>query len=155
TPPDALLPKSEAPEGAAAPAENPHGAPGASPTKGGWGGAGSVFQKVMEAKRRGAAAVILAQHPTSTEPMLAFEEGGSAEARIPAVYVSAALAEQLLLGYSQEVGELDAGKAASSLPITERTVVVRADVRREKGTAHNVLGRVRGRSPGRTLVVGA
>src|SRR5262245_20208506 len=66
TPPDALLPKAAAAAGEA-PA-NPHGA--AQPSASGWGGAGGVFFKVMEAKKRGAKAVILAQHPAKEEPML-------------------------------------------------------------------------------------
>jgi Zn-dependent M28 family amino/carboxypeptidase len=150
TPPDALLPKSEA-ETTETPA-NPHGV--APSSSGGWGGAGAIFYKVMEAKRRGAKAVVVAQHPAQDEPMLAFAAGGGAEAKVPALHVSAALAEQLLPGYAERVKQLDAGAAPS--PLGEaRTARGRADVVREKGTAHNVLGLVRGREPGRTLVIGA
>jgi len=149
TPPDALLPK--APAAGEAPV-NPHGA--AQPAASGWGGAGAVFYKVMEAKKRGAKAVIVAQHPGKDEPMLAFAEGGGAEAKIPALHVSAALAEKLLPGYAERLARLDAGEAlpAAGEPRTARG---RADVVREKGTAHNVLGRLRGASAARTLVVGA
>ena len=147
TPPDALLPpKTEAPAGA----ENPHGAP---VTASGWGGAGAVFYKVMEAKRRGAAAVIVAQHPEKQEPMLRFEEGGAAEARIPALHVSAALAERVLPGFAAAVAALDGGGAPSAGEA--RTVALKSDVVREHGTAHNVLGRLPGRDAHKTLVIGA
>jgi hypothetical protein len=149
TPPEALLPR--APAQGEAPA-NPHGA--AQPASSGWGGAGAVFYKVMEAKKRGAKAVILAQHPSKDEPMLVFAEGGGAEAKIPALHVSAALAEKLLPGYAERVARLDAGEAmpAAGEPRTARG---RADVVREKGTAHNVLGLLRGSSSDHVLVVGA
>ncbi len=148
TPPDSLLPAAETP---AETEPSPHGAPPAS--SGGWGGTGSVFHKVMEAKRRGALAVILAQHPGKDEPLLAFEEGGSAEARIPALHVSTALAEQICPGYAESVSALDRGEAAGRR--LDRRVTVTADVVREKGTARNVLGRIRGRNEGRAVVVGA
>jgi len=150
TPPDALLPKA-APAAEGAPT-NPHGAPVAAASS--WGGSGAIFHKVMEAKRRGARAVLVAQHPTREEPMLAFGEGGGAEARIPALHLSAAEAERLLPGYATRVARLDAGEAAGAAG-AERKAVVRADVHRERGTAHNVLGLLRGRDSSRVVVVGA
>jgi len=148
TPPDALLPAPSAPaEGA----ENPHGGP--APSARGWGGNGAVFYKVMEAKRRGAKAVLLAQHPTSSEPMVTFGEGGGAEARIPALHLSAAKAEELLPGFATRVAALDLGEALGTGE--ERSVKARADVVRASGTARNVLGRIRGEDPTRVLVVGA
>jgi len=149
TPPDALLPAAPAADGAAA--ENPHGGP--PPGARSWGGAGAVFTKVMEAKRRGAKAVLLAQHPGTAEEMIAFGEGGGAEARIPALHLSAARAEELLPGYALRVGQLDAGTPAEG--VGERSVAVKADVLRASGTARNVLARVRGEDPTRVLVVGA
>ena len=150
-PPASLLPDSPAAGDAAAPA-NPHGA--AQPVARSWGSGGAIFYKVMEAKRRGAKAVIVAQHPTGTEPMLVFGEGGGAEAKIPTLHVSATLAESLLPGYAERVSRLDAGGPALSMG-EARTARVVADVERERGTARNVLGRVRGRSPGDVLVIGA
>ncbi len=165
TPPASLLstPESRAESGAESGVEsgvesgpatpaNPHGA--AQPATRSWGGAGAIFYKVMEAKRRGAKAVLVAQHPTRAEAMLAFGEGGGAEAKLPALHVDAALAERLLPGYAEEVARLDAG-AAPGAPGEARRARVLADVVREKGTAHNVLGRLRGASSGRTLVIGA
>ena len=156
TPPDALLAQSAPPKGEAA--VNPHGAAPSSgagqPKSASWGGAGAVFYKVMEAKRRGARAVIVAQHPGKEEPMLTFEQGGAAEARIPALHISAALAEQLLPGYAERVQQLDAGGAPAALG-APRVAKVKADVVREKGTARNVLGLIPGAHSARTLVVGA
>jgi Zn-dependent M28 family amino/carboxypeptidase len=150
TPPDALLPKAEPAPAAETPA-NPHGA--AQPQTRSWGGAGALFYKVMEAKRRGAKAVIVAQHPTSSEPMLVFGEGGGAEARIPALHASAAVAEALFPGYAGRVARLDAGESAGAAEPSVAKLV--ADVVRERGTAHNVLGRLRGKSAEETLVIGA
>jgi hypothetical protein len=149
TPPASLLPAAslESPTPA-----NPHGA--SQPSTRGWGSAGALFQKVMEAKRRGARAVIVAQHPTRNEPMLTFGEGGGAEARLPVVLVSAELAERLLPGYAERVAVLDAGEVPAAFGAV-RTARVRADVVRERGTAHNVLARLPGAAPGPVLVVGA
>ncbi|MEQ1894072.1 MAG: M28 family peptidase, partial [Planctomycetota bacterium] len=108
---------------------------------------------VMEAKRRGAKAVVLAQHPTSSEAMIAFGEGGGAEARIPALHLSAAKAEELLPGYGMRVAALDEGQAAAG--VGERTVALTADVVRARGTAQNVLARLRGEDSTRVLLVGA
>jgi hypothetical protein len=153
TPPEALLPKKETP-----PVEsnepNPHGATPPPNSNSSWGGAGAVFYKVMEAKRRGAKAVILAQHPGREEAMLTFGEGGGAEAKIPALHASAKLVEQLLPGYAERVARLDAGEA---LPAAgeQRTARLKADVLRERGTGQNVLGRLSGREPKRVLLIGA
>jgi hypothetical protein len=114
TPPDSLLPGGAASaETAGGAVENPHGA--AVPSASGWGGAGALFQKIMEAKRRGARAVIVAQHPAQGEELLAFGEGGGAEARIPALNVSAARAEELLPGYAERIARLDAGATSAAV----------------------------------------
>jgi len=86
--------------------------------------------------------------------MLTFAEGGGAEAKIPALHVSAEVAEALLPGYSEQVAQLDAGEVPPAAG-ESRTAVLNANVVREKGTAHNVLGLVRGREHGRVLVIGA
>jgi hypothetical protein len=150
TPPDSLLPKA-AEAGAGEPAANPHGA--AQPVASSWGGAGAIFYKVMEAKRRGAKAVIVAQHPAREEALLAFQEGGGAEAKIPAFNASAALLERVLPGYGERVARLDAGEAPPAPPAAKARV--HADVERARGPATNVLGRLRGADSGRVLVIGA
>jgi hypothetical protein len=150
TPPAALL-VGGAPAEPGAPRENPHG--DARPAAPSWGASGAVFTKVMEAKRRGARAVILAQHPTRGEALLAFGEGGGARARIPALQASAEVAEAILPGYAERVARLDAG--GPNAPLAPRSAVLRADVLRAKGTAHNVLARLRGEDRARALLVGA
>lgn len=151
TPPDSLLPAAAAAGAGEAPV-NPHGA--AQPAKASWGGAGAIFYKVMEAKRRGAKAVIVAQHPAREEALLAFHEGGGAEAKIPAFNASAALLERVLPGYAERVAKLDAGEAL--LPPGEtRSARIHADVTRARGPARNVLGRLRGTDSSRVLVIGA
>ncbi len=126
-----------------------------------FGNSGSIFNKVMTAKRMGAAAVILAQHPRDRgEPLLAFHNGHTAKASIPAVTVSATVAEKLLPGYRERVGAIDAvaldtgARDARSLG-EGRRVALSADVKRGKGTARNVLGILRGGRGDRTIVVGA
>jgi hypothetical protein len=151
TPPDSLLPK-VAEAAAGEPPANPHGAAQLVPTS--WGGAGAIFYKVMEAKRRGAKAVIVAQHPGKDEPLLAFHEGGGAEAKIPALNASAALIERVLPGYGERVAMLDAGETLP--PAGEaRAAKVHADVERARGPAQNVLARLRGVDSSRVLVIGA
>ena len=152
TPPASLLPAPEPAAGVVDPAANPHGAPPPKPS--GWGGAGAIFYKVMEAKRRGAKAVIVAQHPGREEALLAFQEGGGAEAKIPAFNASAALIERVLPGYAERVARLDAGEALPA-PGEARAGRVHADVERARGPAQNVLGRLRGVDPARVLVIGA
>ena len=153
TPPASLLPVEQKSESAAAPA-NPHGA--AQPQTRSWGSGGAIFYKVMEAKRRGAKAVLVAQHPTSSEPMLTFGEGGGAEAKIPALHANAALAERLLPDYAERVARLDQGDKTGATSAGETRVAhVKADVVREKGTAQNVLGRLRGADREHVLVIGA
>jgi hypothetical protein len=155
TPPDSLLPGGAASaETAGGAVENPHGA--AVPSASGWGGAGALFQKIMEAKRRGARAVIVAQHPAQGEELLAFGEGGGAEARIPALNVSAARAEELLPGYAERIARLDAGATSAAVGAgAAREAGVVADVERARGTARNVLARVPGKDSSRVVVVGA
>ncbi|HEX6883162.1 MAG TPA: M28 family peptidase, partial [Planctomycetota bacterium] len=152
TPPESLLPAPAAAAGAGEAPANPHGA--AQPQRASWGGAGAIFYKVMEAKRRGAKAVIVAQHPAREEALLAFHEGGGAEAKIPAFNASAALIERVLPGYAERVARLDAGEALTP-PGEARSGLVVADVTRARGPARNVLGRLRGTDSSRVLVLGA
>ncbi len=123
----------------------------------GWGNSGSLFTKVMTAKRLGAAAVLVAQHPSQAdEPLPPFDATRSAQASIPCLMVSAAVAQALEPAYERLVEELDrTGGPAAFAPATAPTVALRADVVREKGEAWNVLGLLRGRSSQRVVVVGA
>jgi hypothetical protein len=137
------------PEGAAA-AADPHGGGGSSSK---WGSFGSLFHKVMEAKRRGAVAVLVANHGPEAASLLPFDAGQTAEANLPALMVTSEVAALLVPRYGGAVERLDAGEAAG--PIDGVRVELRADVIRETGIASNVLGRIAGRHPDRTVVIGA
>jgi hypothetical protein len=133
-------------------AASPHGGgAGASGSK--WGSFGSLFHKVMEAKRRGAAAVLVANHGPESATLLPFDAGQTAEANLPALMVSPAVAAALVPGFDEVVAALDRGESAA--PIDGPRVELRADVLREVGVATNVLGRVRGARDDRTVVIGA
>ncbi len=126
-----------------------------------FGNSGSIFNKIMTAKRMGAVAVILAQHPRDRgQPLLAFHNGHTAMASLPAVSVSVAVAERLLPGYVKRVEAIDAraartGERDASSSSSAGRVALSADVRRGTGTARNVLGLLRGTPGARTIVVGA
>ncbi len=117
-----------------------------------WGSAATLFTKVMNAKRRGASAVIIAEHPASEAQQMRFDVSRSAQANIPAVLVSADAARELVPNYDDQVRALEQDILAA-WPSLE--VSVSADVKREKGEAVNVLARLPGASPGRAVVVGA
>ena len=140
-------------EGAASgPERDPHSDPHAdtqvAATSGG-GRGGSIFGKVMNAKRHGAAGVILVPGKAD-EPLLRFAAGHAARAGIPAVAVDAKTAESLVPGYLDGIGEGPSRPMGSGAPMK-----IFADVVREKGTAWNVLGRLPGKDHGRIVVVGA
>ncbi len=108
--------------------ENPHGA-----SAGGWGASATILHKVIEAKQRGAVAVLFLPRDAD-EPMLGFDAGRSGEAGIPAVTIPWSVFERL-----READEVE----------------VEADIVRAHGRATNVLGRLRGTSSERAIVVGA
>lgn len=126
-----------------------------------WGPSGSIFTKIMTAKRHGAMGVILAPAPSDTqEPLLAFDAGQSARAGIPAVMISAKVAALLLPGYGNALSEPARGNTGSALEASyfagkARRADIHADVIRESGPAFNVLARIPGRDSSRTILVGA
>jgi Zn-dependent M28 family amino/carboxypeptidase len=139
TPPDPAAPAPEAGEETKV-----------SPKPGGWAGGGSIFTKVMTAKRHGAVGVILLPGKAD-EPLLRFDAGHAARAGIPAVALDAKSARDLEPGYLEGLGakpaeEREAGTAQATLF---------ADVVAESGKAFNVLGRLRGKAHDRTVFVGA
>jgi hypothetical protein len=136
------------------------GVPPYPPTAGGegatWGDAASLFNKVMTAKRKGAKAVVVVQHPGEKDPLPRFDTSRSAQAGIPALMITAAAAKRLgieieRLVEAAEHPELDAGGTAIPMP----SLALLADVRREKGKAWNVLGRLKGERSDRVVVLGA
>ncbi len=156
SPPAAAAPAQA--HGGAPPADNPHGdvklvAPGDP-----FAHAGLVFTKVMNAKRRGAAAVVLVQHPDDAgQPILAFHEGGSGRAGIPCATISWNAAQRLFDSgpWDGRAESAPAGRDDDPLGVVGRTVTIATDVVREKGPATNVLGLVPGRDRSRVVVVGA
>ena len=121
----------------------------------GWGNAATLFTKVMNAKRRGAVAVLIAEHPGSEAPMMTFDVSRSAQAGVPALFLSADAVRQLVDSYDALVEAEDAGTGRGEPGPENERIAVSADVRREKGLAHNVLGRLPGRNRGRSVVIGA
>jgi hypothetical protein len=123
----------------------------------GLGNAGSLFTKVMNAKRLGAAAVLIAPHPSQAEePLPRFDVSRSAQSSIPCAFISASVARRLEPAYDALVASLDKGAGPSAFrPLTAPIVELEADVVRERGEALNVLGLLRGADASRTVVVGA
>ena len=126
-------------------------------------GRGSLFTKAMNAKRRGAAAVIVAPHPDSADEALpAFDPSRSAYANLPCLAVDLETAKALFPEYERAVRALDAAALSGAgppaqLPLSTRTSL-HAAVERARGTATNVLALVRGTAGGdddRVVVVGA
>ncbi|MAE29256.1 MAG: hypothetical protein CMJ87_09795 [Planctomycetes bacterium] len=122
----------------------------------GWGNSGSLFLKVMNARRQGAVAVIVAQHPADGEAApLAFDRGRGGLASLPVLMVSTETAVWLLPEYVNRVHTRDQLALPGPVLVTERAVAVEADVERGEGPATNVLGRLAGIGSGPTVVIGA
>ena len=122
----------------------------------GWGGAGSIFTKVMTAKRHGAIAVLLAPS-TIDEPVLRFDAGHGARAGIPAVMIAGKDADAL---WSYDLLKDSAAKRAEMLErgeiyITPAVIKLTAEVLHGNGPAYNALGRLRGKDSSRAILVGA
>lgn len=123
---------------------------------GGWGNSGSLFTKVMTAKRLGAAAVLVAPHPAAESELLPFDATRSAQASIPCAMISLALARRLEPAYDTFVERLDRGEGPAAFrPMTAPQVGLSCDVRRERGPAFNVLARLPGERGERAIVIGA
>jgi hypothetical protein len=125
---------------------------------GGWGNSGSLFTKVMTAKRLGAAAVLVAPHPDAPrdEALMAFDSTRSAQSSIPCAMISLALARKLEPAYDAFVERLDGGEGPAAFrPMTAPAVALTCDVRREHGAAFNVLARLPGATSERAIVIGA
>ncbi|HUR27593.1 MAG TPA: M28 family peptidase, partial [Planctomycetota bacterium] len=123
----------------------------------GFEGQASIFMKVMAAKRHGAAGVILLQESGEPTP-LAFDASEAARAGIPALSAPRAVFEQLAgAERARELFERALHRDHGDFGAPDPAVVVRivADVRREKGTAYNVLARRAGQDRARTVVIGA
>ena len=118
---------------------------------------GSIFLKVMNAKRRGAAGVILLQEAGAAAP-LPFDESQAARAGIPALSARRDLFEALVGEEAARALFAQADRrapAAFGAPDTNLRVRIVSDVRRERGLALNVLARLPGVDPARTVIIGA
>lgn len=124
----------------------------------GWGSSGSLFMKVMNAKRHGASAVLLAPHPSARDEALPeFDHSRAAQAGIPALAIRYDVALRLLPAYEALVASIDEHGVLGGAFDDSRSprVAVNADVVRSKGPAHNVLARLAGADSSRTVLVGA
>lgn len=146
---------------ATAPTENPHG--GNVEAGDGWGNSGSLFLKVMNAKKNGAVAVLIAPHPSQmNESLPQFDFSRVAVSGIPAVFVTADVADQLDPVWSDVIrAEDSSATTGGSYTIVSPMgfddipqVSVYADIKREKGAAYNVLGLLPGTNHDRVVVVG-
>ena len=124
----------------------------------GWGNSGSLFTKVMSAKRLGAAAVLIAPHPgaADSEALMGFDATRSAQSSIPCAMISLSLARRLEPAYDTLVEHLDDGAGPAAFRgVSAPEVKLACDVRRERGAAWNVLGRLAGARSDRAVVIGA
>ncbi|MCZ6596591.1 MAG: M28 family peptidase [Planctomycetota bacterium] len=123
---------------------------------GGWADAGSLFLKVMNARRKGYTGVLIVQHPDrADEPLPIFDTSRGAVAGVPAMIVSAAFADRLF-GYTERVRALATNaERGEDVTLPHLRVRMDADVVRESGRARNVLGRIPGRDAAKTVVIGA
>jgi hypothetical protein len=121
-----------------------------------WGAVGSIFLKVMNAKRRGFGAVVLVQHPSDPAGVPLFDPSQAAEARIPALAVASTLAERFVPGgYAERVRARDEAARVDQAAELGVRVRVSTDVVRATASATNVLGLLEGRDKERVVVVGA
>ncbi len=137
---------------------NPHGDMGIVAAGDPFVNAGLVFTKVMNAKRKGAAAVVLVQHPSDAgQPVLAFYEGGSGRAGIPCITISWKDAEKVFGGaLATWTSDLESAPApARGASSAGRSYTLSADVERGHGEAVNVLARIPGVDRSRVVVLGA
>ena len=123
-----------------------------------WGSAGSLFQKVMEAKQRGAVAVLVALHPERlAEGLMPFDAGRTARANLPACMVNLPVASGLVPGFTDAVRRIDGGEAVArgEVETFRALATVAPDVVRGESRARNVLGLVRGAGDAPTIMLGA
>lgn len=149
-------PAAQDPHAAGSTPANPHGDVKLVAAGDPFANAGLVFTKVMNAKRKGAAAVVLVQHPSDAgKPVLAFHEGGSGRAGIPCVSLAwndaRALFGDALATWTRDLES----KPSRADDRDERVLAVNADVERGHGVATNVLGLVPGADRSRVVVLGA
>ncbi len=124
-----------------------------------FGSSGSIFTKVMTAKRHGAAAVILLSDPTNPDEKIRFDATHSSRSGIPVLFVArdVMLAKLGVADANAFQASLSTGASPESILSSTKLPTARlfADVQRPKGVAYNVLGRLKGKSSERYVLVGA
>lgn len=119
----------------------------------GWAGTGSIFTKVMNAKRHGARGVVLVPS-VADEAVPRFDAGHGARAGIPAVAIDYGLAKTIL--GAQYLDELQhPARVKLDTFVSQHPVTFAADVITGNGPAYNVLGLLRGKDSSRAIVIGA
>ncbi|MBK7644117.1 MAG: M28 family peptidase [Planctomycetes bacterium] len=102
-----------------------------------WGASADILTKIMNAKRHGALGVLLLCKDQSDLP--SFNTSHAGKSGLPCVATTAGL-----LGLPEGAEKL-----------VGRTAELHAEIVRENGPAYNVLGRLPGKDPSRTIVIGA
>ena len=117
-----------------------------------WLGGGTIFHKVVTARRRGAVGVVVVSRDAGEGPFAFDAGGGGGRARVPAVALSQAAGAALVGGDLSGALRVPAPQTKLDLGATARLV---CDIKAGKGPARNILARQKGLDRGRTIVVGA
>jgi hypothetical protein len=118
--------------------------------------------KIINARQHGAAAVLVVPHPRAEDPRLPILGGQGQSLGILAAALDRTTAETLLGSSGMKLGEvtgaIDAALAPRSAPVLGVKIRMEVNIVRERGTAHNVVGLLRGTDPtlrDQAIVIGA
>jgi hypothetical protein len=117
-----------------------------------WLGGGTIFHKVVTARRRGAVGVVVVSRGAGEAPFAFDAGGGGGKARLPAIALSQRAGAHLVGGDLEGALRVPAGQVPFEVGARARLV---CDIDGGKGLARNVLARQRGVDGSRTIVVGA
>lgn len=117
-----------------------------------WLGGGTIFHKVVTARRHGAAGVLIVSRQAGEGPFAFDAGGGGGRTRVPAVALSHAAGAELVGGDLDGALRTPASQTKLDIGASARLV---CDIRGGKGLARNILARQKGVERGRTIVVGA
>ena len=123
---------------------------------------GERAHKLINARQHGAAAILLVPHPGRDERRLPPLRGLSQPQGILAAFIASATADALLAAGGLRLGDvaetIDRTVAPQSAPLAGVKVRLEVNLVRERGTARNVIGLLRGTDPvlrDQAIVVGA
>jgi hypothetical protein len=117
-----------------------------------WLGGGTIFHKVVTARRRGAVGVVVVSRGTGEAPFAFDAGGGGGKARLPAIALSRRAGDRLVGGDLEGALRVPAGGVKLDIGARARLV---CDIDGGKALARNVLARQPGVDRSRTIVVGA